>query len=111
MPVTCLTLWRTRGNGGQLPDVATGATVQVKPGHRLPAECCPASLRLRAMEVIIPVIIVLAIVSFIWGRAHASSFARKIGEEVGGQRSHDDPVVLLEKLHQLKEAGALTEAE
>ncbi|GAA4565083.1 hypothetical protein GCM10023176_12380 [Micromonospora coerulea] len=63
------------------------------------------------MEIIIPVIIVLAIVSFIWGRAHDSWFARKIGEEVGGQRSRDDPVVLLEKLHQLKEAGALTEAE
>ncbi|SDZ39044.1 Short C-terminal domain-containing protein [Micromonospora pattaloongensis] len=63
------------------------------------------------MEVIIPVVIVLAIVSFIWGRARDSSFARKIGEEVGGQRSYDDPVVLLEKLHQLKEAGALTEGE
>jgi len=40
------------------------------------------------MEVVIPVVIVLAIVSFIWGRAHHSWFARKIGEEVGGQRSH-----------------------
>ncbi|MEH0938365.1 SHOCT domain-containing protein [Micromonospora psammae] len=62
------------------------------------------------MEVIL-VIIVLAIVSFIWGRLYDSWLARKIGEEVGGQRSHDDQVVLLEKLHRLKEAGALTEAE
>ncbi|MEH0982048.1 SHOCT domain-containing protein [Micromonospora sp. CPCC 205556] len=62
------------------------------------------------MEVIL-VIIVLVIVSIVWGRVHDSWWARKIGEEVGGQRSHDDQVVLLEKLHQLKEAGALTEAE
>ncbi|MGN9808978.1 SHOCT domain-containing protein [Micromonospora sp. BQ11] len=63
------------------------------------------------MEVVIPVIIVLAVVAFVLGRAHDRSLARKIGAEVGGKRSHDDPVVLLEKLHQLREAGALTEAE
>ncbi|GAB4060150.1 SHOCT domain-containing protein [Catellatospora paridis] len=68
------------------------------------------------MEVIIPVIIVLAVVSFLWGRAHDSWFAKKIGEEVRGQTpprqvSQNDPVVLLEKLHRLKEAGALTDAE
>ncbi|WP_155371686.1 SHOCT domain-containing protein [Catellatospora vulcania] len=68
------------------------------------------------MEVIIPVVIVLAILSFILGRAHDSSLARKIGNEVRGQAPHgrtsqEDPVVLLEKLHRLKEAGALTDAE
>lgn len=63
------------------------------------------------MEVIVPVVILLAIIAFVWGQAHDSRVARKIGEEVGGQRSNDDPVVLLEKLHHLREAGALTEAE
>ncbi|MEV0460315.1 SHOCT domain-containing protein [Catellatospora methionotrophica] len=67
------------------------------------------------MEAIIPVVIVLAIVAFLLGRARDNSVAKKIGEEVRGnnppRQAPDDPIILLEKLHQLKEAGALTPAE
>ncbi|WP_191837852.1 SHOCT domain-containing protein [Catellatospora chokoriensis] len=63
------------------------------------------------MEAIVPVVIVLALIAFLLGRARDSSLAKKIGEEVGGRQGSDDPVVLLEKLHQLREAGALKDAE
>ena len=63
------------------------------------------------MEAIIPVVIVLAIVAFLLGRARDNSLARKIGSEVNGHISQEDPVLLLEKLHQLHVDGALTDAE
>ncbi len=66
------------------------------------------------MEVIVPVVIVLAMIAFLLGRIRDASLAKKVGEEVRGRRrppAQDDPVVLLEKLHRLREAGALTEAE
>ena len=63
------------------------------------------------MEAIIPVVIVLAIVAFLLGRARDNSLARKIGSEVNGRHPSEDPVLLLEKLHQLHVAGALTDAE
>jgi len=70
------------------------------------------------MEAVIGVAFLLAIVAFVLGRVHDRSFARRIGYEVRRQDSRvprqepaQDPVVLLEKLHGLREAGALTEAE
>jgi hypothetical protein len=63
------------------------------------------------MEFLIPLVIVLAVTALLLARAHDSSLARKIGSEVRRQASAEDPVVLLEKLHGLREAGALTEAE
>lgn len=63
------------------------------------------------MEIIIPVVIVLAVIAFAWGRAADSSLAKKIGREVNVPAPSDDPVLLLEKLNQLREAGAVTEAE
>lgn len=62
------------------------------------------------MEVIIPVIIVLAIIAFVLGRTRDSWMAKRIGEEVS-KADAEDPVVLLEKLQRLREAGALTDEE
>jgi hypothetical protein len=60
---------------------------------------------------IVIVAVVLALVAFLLGRAHDSHLARKIGSEMREQAPAADPVVLLEKLHELREAGALSEAE
>jgi hypothetical protein len=66
---------------------------------------------LRVVEILIPVVIVLVIVAVLLGRARDSSLAKRIGHEVNAQAPAEDPVLLLEKLNQLREAGALTEAE
>ncbi|MBB5867582.1 Sec-independent protein translocase protein TatA [Allocatelliglobosispora scoriae] len=63
------------------------------------------------MEAILPVVIVLVIVAIVLGNIRDSSLAKKVGREVGAQKESDDPVVLLEKLHQLRMSGALTDEE
>ncbi|GIH03740.1 hypothetical protein Rhe02_18070 [Rhizocola hellebori] len=63
------------------------------------------------MEMLIPVVLILAILAFALGTARDKSLARKIGGEVNAQTPPEDPVVLMEKLHQLHKAGALTDAE
>ena len=63
------------------------------------------------MEGVVLTVIVLAIVAFALGRLHDNSVARKIGREVNRQAPAGDPVTLLEKLHELRTSGALTEAE
>ncbi len=70
---------------------------------------------------ILVIIVLLAGVSFAIGMARDSWFARRIGEAARPHptlpqqtlppRLTEDPVVLLEKLQRLREAGALTEAE
>ncbi len=66
---------------------------------------------LRAMEILVPVIIVLVVISVLLGIARDSSMARRIGREVNAQRPAEDPVVLLEKLTALRASGALTDEE
>lgn len=63
------------------------------------------------VEILIPVVIVLVIVAVLLGRARDSSLAKRIGREVNAQTPGEDPVLLLEKLNRLRQAGALTEAE
>lgn len=63
------------------------------------------------MEIIIGVAVLLAVIAFVLGRARDSSLSKKIGHEVNAQAPGEHPVVLLEKLNQLRESGALTEAE
>ncbi len=56
-------------------------------------------------------IFVTVIIAVVLGRARDSSLAKRIGHDVNAQTANEDPVLLLEKLHQLREAGVLTEAE
>ena len=63
------------------------------------------------MEGVILVAVVLAIAAFVLGRFRDNSLARKIGNQVRRRVPSEDPVGLLEKLHELREAGAITEAE
>jgi hypothetical protein len=63
------------------------------------------------MEGVVLVAILLAIVAFTLGRIHDTSLATKIGRAVGRQAPVEDPVDLLHKLNELREAGAITEAE
>ncbi len=65
-------------------------------------------------SIIIGVVILLAIFAVILGLARDDRLARLIGNETAKahpKATPDDPVVLLEKLHRLYEAGALTQAE
>ena len=67
------------------------------------------------MEIIVPaVILLLAIFAFALGRLRDANLAKRIGNEVRPYRpqaSSDDTVALLERLHRLRQQGALTEAE
>jgi hypothetical protein len=73
-----------------------------------------------SVKGIIGFAILLAIVAFVLGRSRDAWFARRIGQEVRPYPAPpalpptptaEDPVVLLEKLQRLREAGALTDIE
>ena len=66
------------------------------------------------MEFIVPIVILLAILAFALGRLRDANLAKRIGNEVRQphpQASSDDTVMQLERLHRLRQEGALTEAE
>jgi hypothetical protein len=63
---------------------------------------------------IICVFVALAAVGIILGFAKDNWMARRIGEETSSRIAAppvEDPVILLEKLHALRESGAISEDE
>jgi Short C-terminal domain len=66
------------------------------------------------MEGVICVFVVLAVAAVVLGLARDNWMARRIGEETSSRivpPPVEDPVILLEKLYELRQSGAITEEE